>query len=929
MMNKFKELVSLVSLEDPDIIALSETFLRPDIPNSLYDIEGYQIINRVDGSDTQGGLCRGLIIYCKEELNAIKYENRALNNVIQAAGIQFCSDKKYKTTTTLVLVYRPPWNAFSPDDGNNTAKLCSAIASLPKDLILVGDFNFPSTQWDRLYSPQAGEKVFIDLIKDKFLHQLVDFPTHRQGNCLDLIFTDTPDNINNIQDLGPLGDSDHTVIQLEFTGNQGAKDCLKTIPDWSKLDLNGIKTRLNINWSDRFNGKNGDEMWDCFKSILDNAISECLPMKTLKTRPEQRWMTSKIKSLLRMKRLAYRNKDHNQYKALVKQVKYAVRRAKKNYEKKLSNERVPKPKAFFGYLKRITKARDTVGPLRNDKNEIISDDSLMADCLNSFFSSVFTREDTSNIPEPESFFTADSDEVLTNIQFSMKAVEEKLHNLKKDSSPGPNSHWPKILNGAKMELSRPLSLLFTECMRTNICPQDWKLSNLIPLYKKKGSKSAATNYRPVALTSVVCKIMESCIKDEIVKHFNFHDVIRSSQHGFQRGRSTLTNLLEHLETLTKNVDSGNAVDVLYLDFSKAFDRLPHQRLLKKLEGLGVRGKVLAWISNWLQNRKQRVIVRGKKSAWMSVISGVPQGSVLGPLLFIAFINDLETVLEGLQCTVSKFADDTKIQKIVNTPQEQEQMQQVIDSLVKWCSDWGMSWNAKKCSVMHYGTSNPHHQYKMDGIDLASVTSERDIGVIIESNMKPSLQCANAARKANALLGMLTRGLSYRTKSTFLKLYVLYIRPHLENCQVAWAPWQVGERKLLEDVQRRAFRQVSDFKSKTYALQLQEAGLMSIDRRRQRADLIQMFRVLSGTDNVDPSHWFTLAAREEDLISTRASTGFNNVKHQKARRESRSNFWSLRVTQPWNSLPDWVKQSPTVFAFKRNLDEHLNSQPEQL
>ena len=118
---------------------------------------------------------------------------------------------------------------------------------------------------------------------------------------------------------------------------------------------------------------------------------------------------------------------------------------------------------------------------------------------------------------------------------------------------------------------------------------------------------------------------------------------------------------------------------------------------------------------------------------MSVISGVPQGSVLGPLLFIAFINDLETVLEGLQCTVSKFADDTKIQKIVNTPQEQEQMQQVIDSLVKWCSDWGMSWNAKKCSVMHYGTSNPHHQYKMDGIDLASVTSERDIGVIIESN----------------------------------------------------------------------------------------------------------------------------------------------------------------------------------------------------
>ena len=178
IVNKFNELASLVSIEKPDIIALTETFLRPDLPDSLFALEGYQIINRLDGSDTHAGIARGLIIYCKEELQATKYENKAFTGVNQIGGIQFCSDTKLKINTTLVLVYRPPRSPFSVEDGNNTAKLCSAIASLPKNVLILGDFNFPTITWDRLYSPNAGEKVFIDLVKDKFLHQLVDFPTH-------------------------------------------------------------------------------------------------------------------------------------------------------------------------------------------------------------------------------------------------------------------------------------------------------------------------------------------------------------------------------------------------------------------------------------------------------------------------------------------------------------------------------------------------------------------------------------------------------------------------------------------------------------------------------------------------------------------------------------------------------------------------------
>ena len=173
-----------------------------------------------------------------------------------------------------------------------------------------------------------------------------------------------------------------------------------------------------------------------------------------------------------------------EYRALVKQTKYAVRWAKKSYEKKLAKESIPRPKQFFGYLKKITKARDSVGPLRDHRNEIISDDKLMADCLNSFFSSVFTEEDLDNIPEAESFFDEESQETLDSINFTVKAVEEKLKNLKKDGAPGPNTHWPKILNAAHKELSYPLSLLFNKCMDSSECPDDWKLAHIVPIYKK-------------------------------------------------------------------------------------------------------------------------------------------------------------------------------------------------------------------------------------------------------------------------------------------------------------------------------------------------------------------------------------------------------------------------------------------------------------
>ena len=543
---------------------------------------------------------------------------------------------------------------------------------------------------------------------------------------------------------------------------------------------------------------------------------------------------------------------------------------------------------------------------------MVKEDKDMAGIFNTFFSSVFTREDVGNIPEPE---PQHQGRFLREVSVTVKKVKDKIQKLRKGAAAGPDGLGPQILQELKDIIASPLATIMRRSLEEGTVPKDWKTANVTPIYKK-GNKSSPGNYRPVSLTSVCGRILESIIKDEVVDHLERNKLIKKSQHGFMRGKSCTSNLLAFLDKVTAAVDNGEAVDVVYLDFAKAFDKVPVERLLKKVEAHGISGQILRWIGAWLRNREQRVVLNGEASDWAAVLSGVPQGSVLGPLLFLIFINDLDEAAAAR--FIFKFADDTKVAQPAQTEEDCAVLQESLDGLVQWAERWGMAFNVQKCKVMHLGHANRKHVYTMNGAVLEETEEERDLGVMISNKLKPGTQCAKAARTAAAVLGQISRAFHFKDRYVFVQLYKQYVRPHLEFAVQAWSPWAAADKEVLEAVQRRMVRMVSGLRSTEYEDRLKELGMTTLEERRHQADMAMMFKTMRGVDG-QKEEWFTPAAAGQRR--TRVADDPLNVRLAHGRLELRKNFFTVRCTEHWNNVPGEIKNLRSVESFKKAYATH--------
>ena len=553
---------------------------------------------------------------------------------------------------------------------------------------LIGDLNLPDISWETGSlktgnSPTNNKSLlqqleFMDVFNQLGLSWgLVNEITRcrmvqgvLQKSLLDQVLYTNDALVSSVKLLSNLGKSDHVSMKIELgiSLNKPTNNSESVVkkPSWSKvLPSNILKYSVeNVNWDYTSEDMSSEMMWNELREKLD-GFSGIVPVSRFDSRNRPLnlpWSNSALKRMRKNKDAAWNSfiesptKENYSY-AFIKDKLYSDEefRLKSNYEKKLTNNLKTNCKGFYSYLRNKRQLKSGVPTLERGDGSRTSRPAESAEALAEAFSSVFVcePEDLPSVERPE--FKSEAD-ILGDVDISFDRVQHELRSLDCFKSYGPDGVHPKLLKSLADDSSFVIAVvkLFRKCTDTGKLPQVWKSANLSALFKN-GSKTDPLNYRPVSLTCILCKVYEKILRDEIL--FFVESKISPDQHGFVKGKSCLSNLLETMDSVMELIEEGIPVDILFFDFKKAFDRVPHNRLILKLQCLGIDGKVLDVIKDFLIGRTFRVSVQGEFSSFKDILSGIPQGSVLGPLLFILFINDLPDCLKS---SVKIFADDLKL-----------------------------------------------------------------------------------------------------------------------------------------------------------------------------------------------------------------------------------------------------------------------------
>ena len=940
--DKLRELKIRINSDEPDLMMIQETkpknFSRTltkaefKVPN--YDLEWKNMVEEETG--------RGLITYVRDGINykLVSYDIPFIEYI--AMSIELNQREKLLA----INIYRSP----NSDDANNESlnKLLLKVAEENKYdyILLAGDGNFRNINW-RLMTCTSSETSkdfqFLEALKDSYMDQHISEPTRGRGSdtpsTLDLVITKNDDVLEDLVIQAPLGKSDHAVIQGKLACQFTPKPIRKTRYVYDKADFKRLKEMLPENWENELIGKglNTNEMWCIFKDKLIHAIDECIPKKTiiLNGRPRKGKKLDKrtLAKIKRKQRLwdtyikTGSGQKYLEYCRLRNQVRAITRRVQKALERKVAKEAKKNPKKFWQFVSNKTKLRPTIPDLllddemdeKNDAN-FTTTDQEKANRFNQFFASVFNPK----TEEPNQPLPRKTDNILENIKIDNDTVLKAIKKLKTGKSPGPDGLHPKVLREVGKEISPALCIIFNNSMAEGSLPEDWLLANVSPIYKK-GKKHVAGNYRPVSLTCIVCKLMEGLVREEIMTFLKTNKILSPKQFGFLSGRSTTLQLLTMLDKWTSILDRGGAIDVIYFDFMKAFDKVSHGRLLLKLRAYGIDGSLHAWIRAFLSDRRQRVTVNEANSEWQAVTSGVPQGSVLGPLLFVIFIDDMPEVVDQDSLLIM-YADDAKLSREIKAIEDKEIEQEDINKLTDWAAINGMAHHPGKCHVLKVGEReltlhDLFEPYRLNGAILDTVHEEKDLGVIVDQDLNFESHLAAKVKKANQVIGIIRRSFLHLDADMFLQLYKSLVRPHLEYANQVWAPRHAKHIITLENVQRRATKLVPGLADLEYEERLKRLRLPTLAYRRLRGDLIEVYKILSGKYDSDVC---------EGLIDRREgerSTGHPlKIFKERPNKDIRKYGFPHRVVDIWNRRRmGGVVKAETVKDFEWRLDTILADQ----
>ncbi len=689
---KFDELSAINSLHSPDIICIVESWLSPDISDSELSLPGFSIFRR--DRNRHGG---GILVYVKSTLSPsiISYSSSSLIELL------LLSVKPKHFSFTLAVFYRPPSSSHALDTLQNVLE--SLPHSILLNLILLGDFNVDYTS----PSPALNQ---INALSDLFsLDQIVSHPTHfspsGSPSLIDLVLISPSFSPSSCNILPPISNSDHRSILFSLpvspVSSPSSSSPYRRVWLYESADFSITSNFLsNIPWSSILSSSDVNSAWLTFKFTFLRIIHLTIPSKFVSSPPHPPWITRSFLSRIRKRNALFQRAKRSDsplswsvYRSFRNSTLTFLRSLKAKFFARLSSS--PTSRQFWSFVKKLRKSSSSIPPL-SDSGSLVYSDSSKANLLNDFFCSCFN----SSCPVlPSTHLGPAPSPCPPELLCSEEQVLQLLLNLSSDSASGPDAISSRMLKSTASSIAYPLSHIFNLSLQSGILPSDWKHSHIVPIPKTKSPSSSPSDYRPISLLPIISKVLERHVYNFIFDFCNRHDVISNSQFGFRPGFSTVSALLSFTHHCFSLLDSRNSVCSIFFDLRKAFDSVPHKLLLDTLSSTGLPPLLIYWLRNYLSNRLQRVVINGQSSRHSLVLSGVPQGSILGPLLFILYINGLSNIPLSPTAKLILYADDILLSIPCNSASDISVIQHNIDLISSWFSDKYLTVNSSKTKYM--------------------------------------------------------------------------------------------------------------------------------------------------------------------------------------------------------------------------------------
>ena len=955
---KIKYLSEYCKTENVKLLIITESHLNPDILDEEVEISNFNIHR----SDRVGRHCGGVAIYTHENLQVQLSKVRRFSN----SHCELLMLNIESLNLHIICVYRPPDSTsdlFNPC----LSEIQSYLEQVPinDSVHIIGDINLPFLKWREvdgtvIYQVTSGStrdeqsqaSALLDLTDKHFLNQIITEPT-RIKNTIDLVFTNDTDIIcNHKVEKVSKHLSDHNQIIADLTcknsyQNQHKKnqktDKLRVFNFWSgKAKWDEMNKYLqNLQWEQTLNSEsNVQNDTDYLYDAIYTASCKFIPTKkstNYKGIPPDR------RKLFRRSKFLKRKLLNTSKKSKVKNINEEIIDIQTKLLQSHEAERLKKEtdlvkgikkntKLFFAYAKKNKKTKDTIGPLKNEAGNIVSDPKKMCEIIKSQYEKSFnTRKNDIEVclETPGEYeinlsklFNEGDDSPFTNIDITTEDILHAIKSTKINSAPGPDTIPPILLHKCAETLVTPLKIIMKKSLANSDIPSSWKESVITPIYKRKGNKSDPSQYRPISLTSQIIKLLERIIRIYLIQYLEMNGSLPDSQHGFRPSRSTVSQLLEQYERILEALASKHNMDIIMLDYAKAFDKINHSILLFKLKKLGISGNIGRWIGNFLLNRTQRVTVDGHLSTPSAVTSGVPQGTILGPVLFLVYIADIGDNLK--KSTIASYADDSKVHIIIKEIKDGLDLQIDVETLYNWTTKNLMEFNTTKFEVLKIGDNKDLKEsivYKTpEGEIIPETELTTDLGLNFNNkgNFGDHIQIKTS--KAKQMSGYILRTFVIRNPQPMLTLFKSLVLPHIEYCCIIWNPHTQKEINLLESVQRHYTCKLEGMEECDYYQRLKVLNMYSTERRRDRYLLLYIFKIIfCKVPNPGLSYKWTLRRGKvlttPPVFTSRGSRGATLL----------HNSFTRRAPRLFNALPKELRNLPeetNLDVVKRKLDKFL-------